>query len=297
MSGLRLGIVGLASSHVPQWIRYATQSNAAGDHPLLRECSITALGLMESAHGDEIDRSRIQTLQHSLRHPPLISVGPPGLVALDLSGKVDAVMVADRHHASHHEHSLPFIRRGVPIFIDKPMASTSVEAEDLLTQAKSTAAVQSYSAMRFNPRVVAASTERRGHPSHITVTGGADPLSPYGGAAFYGVHSIEMGLALAPGQVVSWQARDASTPNTHALRVVSDEGGVHHVTDIDIELSADRQNEPFTITSGDRTIEVPVAGDYLLPSFLHWLRTLAGEASPVTADAMRSTVELIQMLP
>lgn len=296
MSGLRLGIIGLASSHVPQWIRYVTQPNV-GDHPLLRDCTVTALGLMGSTYGDAIDRSRIHVLQHSLRHPPLASVGPPSLVALDMVGKVDAIIVADRHHASHYEHSLPFIRFGVPVFIDKPMVSTLDEAESLLTQTHSTGAVQSYSAMRFDPRVIAVAVDRRGHPSHITVSGGADPASPYGGAAFYGVHTIEIGLAIAPGKVLSWQVLPQAERGVHSFRVVSAEGSIRHVTDIDVHLDPHRQQEPFTITSAGSTVQIPVAGDYLLPGFIRWLRTLAGAAPALSVEAMTLTVALTETLP
>lgn len=295
---LRLGIVGLASSHVPAWIKYVMQPKSTADGPLLREHDVTALAYIESAYGDVPDWARVAELQADLDRVPVLSIGTAHQVAAILADHVDAVIIADRHHASHFEHAQPFVRLGIPLYIDKPLVSSVAEANSLFARgAARDIAVQSYSALRWDPKVVSAAHLRRGGATHVTVSGGADPASPYGGAAFYGVHTIEIGLAIAPGKVLSWQVLPQAERGVHSFRVVSAEGSIRHVTDIDVHLDPHRQQEPFTITSAGSTVQIPVAGDYLLPGFIRWLRTLAGAAPALSVEAMTLTVALTETLP
>jgi predicted dehydrogenase len=74
----------------------------------------------------------------------------------DLLGKVDAVTLAVPT-ALHREVALPFLTAGVHVLVEKPMARSLAEADDMIaTGAKAGAILAVGHTERFNPAVVAA---------------------------------------------------------------------------------------------------------------------------------------------
>ena len=57
-----------------------------------------------------------------------------GFVAQDpaqLSHHADAVMITLRDGATHPQHALPFLRQGMPVWVDKPLSLTVADAQAL----------------------------------------------------------------------------------------------------------------------------------------------------------------------
>ena len=76
--------------------------------------------------------------------------------ARDLIGRVDAVTVAVPTEV-HREIAIPFLAAGVPALVEKPMARSLEEADDLIAAAARTGAVLAVGhTERFNPAVEAA---------------------------------------------------------------------------------------------------------------------------------------------
>jgi predicted dehydrogenase len=76
--------------------------------------------------------------------------------ARDLIGRVDAVTVAVPTEL-HREIAIPFLAAGVPALVEKPMARSLEEADDLIAAAARTGAVLAVGhTERFNPAVEAA---------------------------------------------------------------------------------------------------------------------------------------------
>jgi predicted dehydrogenase len=74
----------------------------------------------------------------------------------DLLGKVDAVTVAVPT-ALHREVALPFLAAGVHVLVEKPMAHSVAEADDMIqTAARAGATLAVGQTERFNPAVIAA---------------------------------------------------------------------------------------------------------------------------------------------
>ncbi len=72
-----------------------------------------------------------------------------------LSGQLDAVTVAVPTEL-HHEISMPFLERGVSVLIEKPLARSLAEADDLIAAAgRSGAILAAGHTERFNPAVAA----------------------------------------------------------------------------------------------------------------------------------------------
>ncbi len=72
-----------------------------------------------------------------------------------LSGQLDAVTVAVPTEL-HHEISMPFLERGVSVLIEKPLARSLAEADDLIAAASRSGAILAAGhTERFNPAVAA----------------------------------------------------------------------------------------------------------------------------------------------
>jgi predicted dehydrogenase len=76
--------------------------------------------------------------------------------ARDLAGKVDAVTIAVPTEI-HRDIALPFLAAGVSVLVEKPMARSLAEADELIAAAAKAGAVLAVGhTERFNPAVVAA---------------------------------------------------------------------------------------------------------------------------------------------
>ncbi|MGE3508603.1 MAG: Gfo/Idh/MocA family protein [Vicinamibacterales bacterium] len=75
----------------------------------------------------------------------------------ELAGRVDAVTVAVPTE-QHHEIAMPFLTAGIPVLVEKPMARSLVEADEMVDAANRAGVVLAAGhTERFNPAVEAAS--------------------------------------------------------------------------------------------------------------------------------------------
>ncbi len=113
----------------------------------------------------------------------------------DMLGKVDAVIVDHRHPKYHLKPVTPFIKKGIPAFVDKPFCYRSEEGSEFLEVAsKSGAPVTSFSVLphqksfkRFVKKLDSAGDILAGE-----TWGPCDLLSKWGGIFFYGIHQVDM---------------------------------------------------------------------------------------------------------
>jgi predicted dehydrogenase len=117
----------------------------------------------------------------------------------DLIGKVDAVLVESNEGAPHAGHAVPFLERGIPVFVDKPFAGSVADARRMVDAARRGGTfVWSASSLRYALEVQ--DVQRRREELGAVV--GADAYSPATlhprnpGLLHYGVHGVEMLYAL-----------------------------------------------------------------------------------------------------
>jgi predicted dehydrogenase len=165
--GLRVGIVGTDSSHVGLIVRYLNDEQRQGPARVVVRSEDPA----------------------------------------DLLGRVDAVFVCDRDGGRHRDHAMPFLRQGLPVYVDKPLATSVADAEAMVAAARHHGArLTSYSAVRFFPDTVALAAP--GGPYRtVLASGPADPDGPYGGVWYYGVHPVDTALSLVTGPIGAVRAR------------------------------------------------------------------------------------------
>jgi predicted dehydrogenase len=99
----------------------------------------------------DTNRARAEEIAASCRTQALFA-------ADDLRGRVDAVTVAVPTEM-HRDVALPFLAAGVPVLVEKPMARSLAEADEMIAAAaRSGVALAVGQTERFNPAVVAART-------------------------------------------------------------------------------------------------------------------------------------------
>jgi predicted dehydrogenase len=172
----------------------------------------------------------------------------------DLLGQVDAVLVESNEGAVHRTRATPFLEAGLPVFVDKPLASTTADARALVElAARRSVPFLSASSLRFAAEVQAV---RQGQFEIGPLTG-VDVYAPatlhqYNpGLLHYGVHGVEMLYALLglgcqevtcsfheDGEVVTGRWSDGRIGVMRGLRrgargygfTVYGEAGIHHST-------------------------------------------------------------------
>ena len=167
----RIGIIGPENSHVDHFIRFL---NAEQRHPG------NGVSTLVGEPSERIDQlSAAGSIDDVVARPE------------DLIGRVDAAIVCNRDGGLHRPAAEPLLAAGIPVLVDKPLATTTGDAEALIKAAeRGGVPLVSFSALRFAPEV--APLEAR----HLVITGPADPASEYAGLFFYGIHHVETAFEL-----------------------------------------------------------------------------------------------------
>ena len=115
----------------------------------------------------------------------------------EMLGNIDALIVDHRHAKYHLKAALPFVKRGIPTFIDKPFCCRAAEGRAFLETAKKAGTpVTSFSVLSAQARYVKfiKRLAKAGEIIAGTTFGPCDVNSPYGGIFFYGIHQVDMAL-------------------------------------------------------------------------------------------------------
>lgn len=134
----------------------------------------------------------------------------------DFFGKVDAIMITSRCGSVHYKYAMPFIEKGIPLFIDKPFTSDYGEAKLLIEEARKRRVLlfggsgcKCISDVRFlKNHVKEAVSENR----FITACANfsADIDSIYDGFFYYAPHLTEIALAIFGYDIKSVRAFEKS---------------------------------------------------------------------------------------
>jgi predicted dehydrogenase len=113
---------------------------------------------------------------------------------LEMLGKIDALIVDHRHAKFHLAAATPFIKAGIPTFIDKPFCYRVSEGKEFLALARKTGTpVSSYSTVAYTNATLdwKKQVAAMGKISQVIRCGTVDIESEYGGIFFYGVHLLQ----------------------------------------------------------------------------------------------------------
>lgn len=121
-------------------------------------------------------------------------------------GQVDAVFCVTRHGGLHKDLVAPYLAAGVPVFVDKPLATEPADARAIVELArKHGTPFTSFSTVRFSAdtQKFYAETLKLGGVRTGVYTGPATRRSVYGGVIFYAIHSVEL-MLMIQGTGVQW---------------------------------------------------------------------------------------------
>ncbi len=114
----------------------------------------------------------------------------------DMIGLVDGVIIAHRDAACHVQTALPFIEKGIPVFIDKPFCYSLEEGAKLIKIAKQKKIpFTSFSILTEQDSYtneLQKKIQQAGKITTIFSSGPCDINSRWGGVFFYGIHQIEL---------------------------------------------------------------------------------------------------------
>ncbi|MEM7576020.1 MAG: Gfo/Idh/MocA family oxidoreductase [Planctomycetota bacterium] len=179
---LRLGIVGLDSSHVPEFTRRIHALRDAGQ----TRCTVTQLWT-DGDHdmpASEVEQWRSETL----------GMGVKQVDSLDaLLGGSDGVLVLAVNGSKHEALAAEALKRGLPTYIDKPLANDLASARRIY-QAATSGGARCYSAssLRFATELEAIPRDALGDLVAVDAVGPGELNDAMPRLLFYGVHTVEM---------------------------------------------------------------------------------------------------------
>jgi len=112
----------------------------------------------------------------------------------EMMGKIDALIVDHRHAKYHLEAALPFVKAGIPTFVDKPFCYRAAEGKKFLELAKKIGTpVSSYSSIAHSNGTLDMKEQVKllHDVKQVVRTGPVDLDSKYGNVFFYGTHLVQ----------------------------------------------------------------------------------------------------------
>ncbi|NOR75068.1 MAG: hypothetical protein GQ525_07895 [Draconibacterium sp.] len=112
----------------------------------------------------------------------------------EMLGKIDALIVDHRHAKYHLDAALPFVKAGIPTFVDKPFCYRAAEGKEFLDLAKKIGTpVSSYSSIAHTKSTLDMKEQIKSLQDikQVVRTGPVDLDSKYGNVFFYGTHLVQ----------------------------------------------------------------------------------------------------------
>ena len=115
----------------------------------------------------------------------------------EFAGKVDGVVITARHGANHYKYAKPYMKSGVPMFIDKPITIDESEAIEFMRKARSLGIrFSGGSTCKLDPFVQELkadfSAEFDGETNGGFIRAPLEWDEKYGGFFFYASHMVEI---------------------------------------------------------------------------------------------------------
>src|SRR4051794_10948227 len=209
----------------------------------------------------------------------------------DLFGKVDAVLVESVDGSVHLDRAMPFLKKGMPTYVDKPFTCSLADAKALVKEAMERhVPLMSSSSLRYAPEVVAARAADNPLGAIVGVsTYGPAPTHPRNPGLFhYGIHPVEMLFTLMGAGCR--RVTCLSTTGAEAVTGVWDDGRVASVRGI----RDGKQDYGFTVF-GDKGVQTQgVSTKYI---YRELLKKIVGlfETRQAPID-LRETLEIVAFI-
>lgn len=270
----RIGILGTENSHAAVFADIV-----CGQRALYPDFKITALYALEKAPSNVI----------AAAHPDAgIRICDSAEEMLPL---VDCVMVTARHGKYHRPFAEPFIKAGMPAFIDKPFAIDFTDAQAIIDEAAAVyAPLTGGSGVKYSDEIKAfkASIDAGeiGHVSSAMMTFAVDLKSVYGGFYFYASHLTEMMTAVFGNDVRTVRA---FVKNDHLMAVARYDA---------LDMVMNFEGSSTAVAYGDKGyLCLPVTCDHIFDcEFAHFAEMVRTGASSMTAADLLTPVRVMNAI-
>ena len=182
---LRIGIIGLDTSHVVAFTKILNDPKATGPLAEAKVVGVFRGGSLDiPSSADRIDKfTKTLTEQYELKLYPTIA---------ELCKNVDAVMLESVDGRPHLRQAIPVIDAGLPLFIDKPMAGSLADAIFIFDYAKKKGVpIFSASSLRYGKATQAARKGSLGKIMHAETHSPCSLEGHHPDLFWYGVHGCE----------------------------------------------------------------------------------------------------------
>lgn len=120
--------------------------------------------------------------------------------AEEFVGKVDAVMITSRHGKYHLPFAKPYLQQGIPVWVDKPLCTSTEDVLELVRLAKETGSpITGGSSLIFSKEILEMAEyvkEAEGKIIGGHVTAPVNMVNDYGNFWFYSSHLVQMVIAV-----------------------------------------------------------------------------------------------------
>jgi predicted dehydrogenase len=217
---MRLGIIGIDSSHTPVFTKAIAALNKEGKTP----CKVTHFwdpGTHEWQHPAGPEQSAKDVAQW---RSDTLAAGVTQVSSLDdLLKNVDGVLVLNINGHRHLELAIGPIARGMPTYIDKPLTCSLDQAKALLAMTRQyNARCYSASSLRFITEIPKLDKEKLGEIVAIDAFGNGEVLDMMPDLWHYGCHSIEMVDA-----IFKWSGQGAGVKRVSSIKTGDATSGYH----------------------------------------------------------------------
>lgn len=190
---LRIGIVGLDTSHAPTFIKLINGPAPGGIE------NVRVVAVYKGGSPDlSISISRVETFAAQIAQDPAVVFYDS---VAELAAAVDAVMILTVDGRLHLEQARAVIAARKPVFIDKPLAASLQDAVEIMRLAQESGVpCFSSSTLRYAPEVIAAHTADLGEVRSAFAYTPATLAPHHPDLFWYGIHGVEtLYTLLGPG--------------------------------------------------------------------------------------------------
>ena len=266
------------------------------DEEAMERCPFPAIPsyLREHAYPDEfIGDGRVthiwtqdRELSEAIADAALIDhiVGSPD----EMLGDIDALLLARDDSVRHRVHAAAFLDAGIPIYIDKPLATSRAAAEELLASQRREGQIFTCSALRFAAELKLG-PQRREAIGELTAIEAFSPKS----WQRYSPHIIEPTIAmLPPGDQVAQTERQAGNGET-CLQVLWDSGITTRLVTLGSSSIAPISFE-VTGSGGSMSLTFVDSFSAFKTTLERFVAIVRGTAQPLPSEEVLRVVSLIE---
>lgn len=185
---IKIGLIGTQSMHAWAFAQVCNCPDGEGDFRIPGARVTAAFGVDDTP----------EHIQMTLEKGKI----PQAVTSLDeMFVHCNAFMILQRNGGEHLKYAAEVIKRGFPVFIDKPVCCGMEDIHELQKLAESSnAVICGGSGLKHSKQIVALKRDLEegvfGQIKGATINHSADIESPYGGIFFYLPHAVEMMLEL-----------------------------------------------------------------------------------------------------